>query len=160
MDQKKSMFKIKGGKKKVTFTIREEIMSREFVILSIRSLFKNNPDYKKGMAFKSPLEDIMILTVLKGDKEIAVSAGGRSDITLSLKGDQELVKEFVHDMTTEALTLVASEFSLCLQKTAPWLSQEKLRTEFRKHLKEAIYDSIMACKKDILEMMDHLDHLE
>ncbi|MCE7733705.1 MAG: hypothetical protein GPJ54_02430 [Candidatus Heimdallarchaeota archaeon] len=134
--------------KDITLNIREEILSREFMKTALKSLMKNNPQYEKDMVFNNPLDNMMIMTIKAGDKKITVSGKGRGNLTLDISGDSALVQEFVKALSTEALTLVASELSLCLQKTTPSLTHDNLETSFRKHLRNAISSSINECKVD------------
>lgn len=132
--------------KDITLNIREEVLSREFMKTAINSLMKNNPQYEKDMVFHSPLDNMMVMTIKAGEKKITVSGKGRGNLTLDISGDSELVQEFVKALSTEALTIVAAELSMCLQKTTPSLTHDDLEVSFRKHLKKAISSSINECK--------------
>ena len=136
------------SQKNITLNIREEVLSREFMKLSIKSLLKNNPHYKKEMVYSNPLDHMMVMSISVENKEITVSGKGRGNLTLDITGDSELVEEFVKTLTAEALTIVASEFSMCLKKTLPWISQDALQSKFRLHFKQAIVGSINECKID------------
>jgi hypothetical protein len=138
--------------KDISFNIREDIISKEFILRTIRSFIEKHNEFKEDIIVKSPLGDSMIMTIKKGDKEIVISTKHENDIKLNIKGHPELIKNFVHEITLEAVTTVASEFAGCIIKAKkPDFSIEVFRNNLQKHLHHALH---LALEESIGEKLD------
>ena len=130
-------------KKDITFKIREDIISKQFILRAIKSVIEKNDDFEKGLMVKSPLGDSMVMTIKKENKEIVISTKHDNDITLNIKGDSELIKKFVHDITLEAVSTVASQFAGCIIRAKnPNFSIETFHQNLQKHLHHALHTAI------------------
>ncbi|MHA2365142.1 MAG: hypothetical protein ACXAC7_14380 [Candidatus Hodarchaeales archaeon] len=121
-------------------------MNKRFMLRSLKSLTANSDKFEEDFSFSSPLGDSMVIKIRKGEQQLTLSTEGESDISLKLTGDEQLLKEFVHDFTVEAATIIAAELSLCLRKAFPEITIEKLRKHFRLYMTEAINKAISDCK--------------
>ena len=130
-------------KKEVTFNIREDIISKQFILRSIKSFVEKNDKFEEEITVKSPLGDSMVKKIKKGDKKIIISTKHENDIELSIKGDPELIKKFLHDITLEAVSRVASEFTGSVIKSMkPNFSLDKFHSILDRHLHQALHLSI------------------
>jgi len=129
--------------KVISFNIREDVISKQFILRTIRAFIEKHDEFKEDIVVKSPLGDSMVMTIKKGDKEIVISTKHENDIILNFKGHPELIKNFVHEITLEAVTTVASEFAGCIIKAKkPDFSLELFQNNLHKHLHYALHQAI------------------
>ncbi|MHA1984485.1 MAG: hypothetical protein ACW967_09035 [Candidatus Hodarchaeales archaeon] len=132
-----------SSKKEITFNIREDVISKQFILRSIKAFIQKNEDFKEDIMVKSPMGDSMIMTIEKGDKKIVVSTKHDNDITLNIKGDPELLKKFIHDITLEAVATVASQFTGCVLKAKkPDFDMNIFHNNLQKYLHHALHKAV------------------
>lgn len=138
--------KIPNGKqKKVSLDIHENIMTKRFMHKTLKSMEKAK-EYSQDIVFNSPLADSMVMKLhCSNGKLITLSTDGDSGVSMVVSGEYDDVQTFIHKFTVEALSILATELSLCLKTEHPTISEEKLLQSFRGKLHQAIESGIKDC---------------
>ena len=140
--QEKSIEKI------ISLDIQENIMTKRFMMKTLKSMSKSD-EYKQDIVFNSPLGDSMVMKMkCSTNQELTLSMESESGISLKVTGGEKIVQNFIHNFTVEALSILATELSLCLKAENPSISEENLKQKFRKKLTIPIHDSIQECSLD------------
>ena len=147
MKSKEKVEKVKETKKKISLNIKEDIMNKRFMLRTLRQLIKVNDKYSEDIHFDSPMGDSMVFKLkYLTNAELTLSTKGESDISLNVAcADPNILDEFIHDFTLEALTILALELNLCLKASYPQINEEGLQLHFREKLGDAITGAVYNC---------------
>ena len=133
--------------KMVSFSIEENIMTKRFMIKTVKSMSQSSA-YSQDIVFNSPLGDSMVMKLKCENNNLITISEGETGQAIVISGEHDTVHKFVHEFTVEALSLLATEISLCLKEVFPSISKDNLLESFREKLHKAIEGSILECSSN------------
>ncbi len=123
---------------KVRVKIFEDLVSHRFFLKVVKSLLEHNREFGKDFIVHAPVGDAMLAKITKNGQELVIASGGEDDPHVHIKGDRDLVREFVEYLAVEASTLIALEFCMALEKMCSTFSADKMREVLRTKIKEGL----------------------
>ncbi|MHA2252426.1 MAG: hypothetical protein ACXAD7_18815 [Candidatus Kariarchaeaceae archaeon] len=113
------------------------ISDKMFLTILRRLIESENYPYTTDIEYSSPIDDSMVFKICNGTNKLTITRLGSNDDRITIHGEYDYIKQFLHDLAIEATTIVFSE--LCAN--AFMCSDSKLENTIHGKLKNMM-DSV------------------